>query len=69
MKQRHDNGVPRHSAFLLRTCLRYLLQILNDLKTPLLQSAKGAFSTVTPWVVVSNYLSQLIADDLLIFNE
>ena len=57
------------SRFSLLTCLRYLLQILSDLKTPLLRSAKGAFSTVTPWVAVSNYLSQLIADDLLIFTE
>ena len=57
------------SRFSLLTCLRYLLQILRDLKSPLLRSAKGAFSTVTPWVAVSNYLSQLIADDLLIFPE
>jgi len=55
--------------FSLLTCSRYLLQILSDLKSPLLRSAKGAFSAVTPWVAASNYLLQLIADDLLIFPE
>jgi len=41
-------GEPRLPAFLLLTCLRYLPQILRDLESPLLRSAKGAFSTVTP---------------------